>query len=76
MVLKLKVRNARTLYTYINIGGRKYTMRQTAIKQKTAPLKNILPKITKTFEDISLFLTTQDAIRFSKDNINIWKEVE
>ena len=33
-------------------------------------------KLQKTFEDISLFLTTQDAIRFSKGKINIWKKVE
>jgi hypothetical protein len=33
-------------------------------------------KLQKTFEDISLFLTTQDNIRFSKGKINIWKKVE
>ena len=33
-------------------------------------------KLAKTFEDISLFLTTQDTIRFSKDKINIWKKVD
>ena len=33
-------------------------------------------KLAKTFEDISLFLTTQDTIRFSKGKINIWKKVE
>jgi len=33
-------------------------------------------KLGKTFEDISLFLTTQDAVRFSKGKINIWKKVE
>lgn len=32
-------------------------------------------KLAKTFEGISLFLTTQDAIRFSKDKTNTWKEV-
>lgn len=32
-------------------------------------------KLAKTFQDISLFLTTQDTIRFSKDQTNIWKEV-
>ncbi|MDD2823160.1 MAG: replication-relaxation family protein [Candidatus Daviesbacteria bacterium] len=31
-------------------------------------------KLAKTFQDIPLFLTTQDAIRFSKDKTNIWKE--
>lgn len=33
-------------------------------------------KLEKTFEDISLFQTTQDAIKFSKDKINIWQKVE
>jgi len=33
-------------------------------------------KLQKTFEDISLFLTTQDDIRFSKGKNNIWKKVE
>lgn len=33
-------------------------------------------KLAKTFDDISLFLTTQDAIRFSKGKINIWKIVD
>ncbi len=33
-------------------------------------------KLAKTFEDISLFLTTQDTIKFSKGKINIWKKVE
>ncbi len=33
-------------------------------------------KLAKTYEDISLFLTTQDFIRFSKDKTNIWKEVK
>jgi len=32
-------------------------------------------KLAKTFQDISLFLTTQDTIRFSNDKTNIWKEV-
>lgn len=32
-------------------------------------------KLEKTFEDISLFLTTQDFIRFSKGKTNIWKVV-
>ncbi len=30
-------------------------------------------KLSKTFEDISLFLTTQDSIRFKKINENIWQ---
>ena len=33
-------------------------------------------KLTKTFEDISLYLTTQDTIRFSDSKVNIWKKVE
>jgi len=33
-------------------------------------------KLSKTFEDISLFLTTQDTIRFSKNGQNIWQKVE
>lgn len=33
-------------------------------------------KLAKSFEDISLFLTTQDAIKFSKGNTNIWQEVK
>ena len=33
-------------------------------------------KLAKTFEDISLFLTTQDTIRFNKSAQNIWKKVE
>lgn len=33
-------------------------------------------KLAKTFEDISLFLTTQDFIRFSKGKVNIWKKVD
>ena len=33
-------------------------------------------KLTKTFENISLFLTTQDTIRFSKGKPNIWKKVD
>jgi len=33
-------------------------------------------KLSKTFEDISLFLTTQDTIRFSKGKGNIWKKVD
>ena len=32
-------------------------------------------KLEKTFEDISLFLTTQDTIRFSKGNNNPWQKV-
>jgi hypothetical protein len=32
-------------------------------------------KLGKTFEDISLFLTTQDSLRHSQDKINIWKRV-
>lgn len=32
--------------------------------------------LEKTFENISLFLTTQDAIKFTKDETNIWQEVE
>lgn len=33
-------------------------------------------KLEKTFEDISIFQTTQDSIKFSKDKINIWHKVE
>lgn len=33
-------------------------------------------KLAKTFEDISLFVTTQDTIRFSKKGQNIWQKVE
>lgn len=33
-------------------------------------------KLAKTFEDISLYLTTQDLIRFGNGNVNIWKKVE
>lgn len=33
-------------------------------------------KLEKTFENIQLFLTTQDNIKFSKSNQNIWQEVE
>lgn len=33
-------------------------------------------KLSKTFEDISLYVTTQDAIRFSNDKVNIWQKVE
>jgi hypothetical protein len=33
-------------------------------------------KLAKTFEDISLFLTTQDTIRFNKSTQNIWQKVE
>lgn len=33
-------------------------------------------KFAKTFEDISLYLTTQDLIRFSNGKVNIWKKVE
>lgn len=33
-------------------------------------------KLNKTFEDISLFSTTQDMIRFSKSGQNIWKQIE
>lgn len=33
-------------------------------------------KLEKTYEDISLFVTTQDSIRFSKGKTNIWKKVE
>ena len=32
--------------------------------------------LEKTFEDISLFLTTQDTIRVTKDRTNIWQAVE
>lgn len=32
-------------------------------------------KLAKTYQDISLFLTTQDTIKFGKDKTNIWKEV-
>lgn len=33
-------------------------------------------KLGKTFEDISLFLTTKNNIQFAKNNINIWQKVE
>lgn len=33
-------------------------------------------KLAKTFEDISLFLTTQDTIRFGKGKENIWEKVD
>lgn len=33
-------------------------------------------KIEKSFEDISLFLTTKDNIRFAKNNHNIWQQVK
>lgn len=33
-------------------------------------------KLEKTFEDISLFVTTQDVIKLSKDKTNIWQAVE
>jgi len=33
-------------------------------------------KLVKTFEDISLFSTTQDAIRFSKAKVNIWEKID
>ena len=33
-------------------------------------------KLKKTFEDIPIFLTTQDTIRFSKKGQNIWQKVE
>jgi hypothetical protein len=45
-------------------------------KRKTHVFMYGRSKLKKTFEDISLFLTTQDAIRFSKGKINIWKKVE
>lgn len=32
--------------------------------------------LEKTFEDISLFLTTQDLIKGNKENQNIWQKVE
>ena len=32
-------------------------------------------KLEKTFENISLFVTTQDTIRFSKNSQSIWKKV-
>lgn len=32
-------------------------------------------KLAKTYQDISLFLTTQDTITISNDKTNIWKEV-
>lgn len=32
-------------------------------------------KLAKTFQDISLFLTTQDVIKFSKGKTNIWSQV-
>lgn len=33
-------------------------------------------KLEKTFEDITVFQTTQDAIKYTKSNINIWKQIE
>lgn len=33
-------------------------------------------KLEKTFEDISLFQTTQDSIKYSKGKTNIWQNVE
>jgi hypothetical protein len=33
-------------------------------------------KLEKTFEDISLYVTTQNIIRFSKQGQNIWQKVE
>ena len=33
-------------------------------------------KLKKSYENISLYTTTQDAIRFSKNAQNIWKKVE
>ena len=33
-------------------------------------------KLAKSFENISLFVTTQDTIRFSKSSQNIWRQVE
>lgn len=33
-------------------------------------------KLAKSFEEISLFLTTQDAVKFSKPEANIWSEVK
>lgn len=33
-------------------------------------------KLAKTFEDISIYLTTQDHIRFGNGKVNIWKKVE
>lgn len=33
-------------------------------------------KLSKTFEDILLYVTTQDAVRFSNDKVNIWEKVE
>lgn len=33
-------------------------------------------KLGKTFEEVSLYLTTQDIIRFSKTTQNIWQKVE
>lgn len=33
-------------------------------------------KLAKTFENISLYLTTQDLIRFGNGKVNIWKKVE
>ncbi len=32
-------------------------------------------KLEKSFEDINIFQTTQDTIRFSKSNKNIWKQI-
>jgi len=45
-------------------------------KRKTHVFMYGKAKLQKTFEDISLFLTTQDTIKFSKGKINIWKKVE
>lgn len=33
-------------------------------------------KLGKTFEDISLFVTTKNNIQFAKSNINVWQKVE
>ncbi len=32
-------------------------------------------KLSKTFEDISLFITTKNNIQFAKKNINIWQKI-
>lgn len=33
-------------------------------------------KLSKTLEDISLFLTTKNNIQFAKNNLNIWQKIE
>lgn len=45
-------------------------------KRKTHIFMYGKAKLAKSFEDISLFLTTQDTIRFTNGKVNIWKKVE